>query len=62
MATPKKKTSKARKRQRRSHHGLDVPNIGTCQKTGLPKLAHRICEDSGYYSSKKQVFEVGERL
>lgn len=62
MAVPKKKSSKARKRKRRSHDALTLPLISKCAKTGLPKLSHRVCEESGFYGKGKQVFEVEERL
>jgi large subunit ribosomal protein L32 len=62
MATPKKKSSRARRNKRRSHDGLALPKISKCAKTGLPKLSHRVCEDSGFYGKNKQVFEVEERL
>ncbi len=62
MPTPKKKTSKARRNQRRAHDALSLPKISKCAKTGLPKLAHRVCEESGYYGKSKRVFEVEERL
>ena len=62
MAVPKKKHSKARRNKRRSHDALKLPKISKCAKTGLPKLSHRVCEDSGYYGKDKQIFEVEERL
>jgi large subunit ribosomal protein L32 len=62
MATPKKRASRARRNKRRSHNALKLPNISVCPKTGLPKLAHRVCEESGFYGKDKQVFEVDERL
>jgi large subunit ribosomal protein L32 len=62
MATPKKKTSRARRNKRRAHDALSTPKISKCAKTGLPKLSHRVCEDSGYYGKERKVFEVEERL
>jgi large subunit ribosomal protein L32 len=62
MATPKKRASRARRNKRRAHDGLKLPKISVCPKTGLPKLSHRVCEESGYYGKDKQVFEVDERL
>ncbi|MHC4841162.1 MAG: 50S ribosomal protein L32 [Planctomycetota bacterium] len=62
MAVPKKKQSKARGRKRRSHDALTLPKLSKCAKTGLPKLAHRVCEESGYYGKTKKVFDVEERL
>jgi large subunit ribosomal protein L32 len=62
MATPKKRSSRARRNKRRAHDALKVPRISRCARTGLPKLSHRVCEDSGYYGKTKRVFEVDERL
>ncbi len=62
MATPKKKTSRARRNTRRAHDAISLPKISKCAKTGLPKLSHRVCEDSGYYGKHMQVFQVEERL
>ena len=37
MAVPKKKTSKAKKNMRRSHHALTGITLTTCEKCGAPK-------------------------
>lgn len=62
MATPKKRSSRARRNSRRAHDALKLPKLSKCAKTGLPKLSHRVCEESGYYGKDKKVFEVEERL
>lgn len=62
MAVPKKRSSRAARNQRRSHDALTIPKLSKCAKTGLPKLSHRVCEDSGFYGKTKRVFEVEERL
>lgn len=62
MATPKKRSSRARRNSRRAHDALKLPKLSKCAKTGLPKLSHRVCEGSGYYGKDKKVFEVEERL
>jgi large subunit ribosomal protein L32 len=62
MPVPKKRQSRARRNKRRAHDALVLPTISKCAKTGLPKLSHRVCEDSGYYGKTKKVFEVEERL
>lgn len=62
MATPKKRSSRAARGQRRAHDALALPRLSKCAKTGMPKLSHRVCEDSGYYGKNKQVFVVDERL
>lgn len=62
MGVPKQRQSKARRNKRRAHDALQMPQISKCAKTGLPKLSHRVCEESGYYGKTKKVFDVEERL
>ncbi len=62
MATPKKRSSKSKIARRRASKKLNIPNLGKCAKTGLPKLPHTVCEESGYYSKDKRVFVVDEKL
>ncbi len=52
MTTPKRKTSKARKNKRRSHHALSQMTVGACEHCGQPKLPHRICLYCGYYKGR----------
>lgn len=59
MAVPKKKTSKAKKNMRRSHHALSAIAITTCAKCGAPKRSHRVCLGCGDYNNK-QVLNVAE--
>jgi large subunit ribosomal protein L32 len=58
MAVPKKKTSKSRRNQRRSHHALGLINIVEDATTGELKLPHHISKD-GYYSGRQVVAESG---
>jgi large subunit ribosomal protein L32 len=53
MPLPKKKTSKARRDQRRSHHALTPVGVSTCPNCGQPKLSHRVCPNCGYYNGRK---------
>lgn len=62
MATPKKRSSKSKIARRRAHKVLKLPSLGKCAKTGLPKMPHTVCEESGYYSKEKRVFVVDEKL
>lgn len=48
MAVPKRRTSKAKKRSRRNHKGLSVPNISFDKTTGEWKMSHRIASDGTY--------------
>ncbi|WP_339041030.1 MULTISPECIES: 50S ribosomal protein L32 [unclassified Candidatus Lariskella] len=52
MAVPKRKTSKGKRNQRRSHHALKKMNIAFDATTGEPKLSHHISLKDGYYNGK----------
>ena len=53
MAVPKRKTSKSRRNQRRSHHRVSNVNIVTHKKSGEYKLSHHIDLKTGFYNGKK---------
>ena len=57
MAVPKKRTSKMKKRQRRSHDALSAVNQSACSQCGAPKQPHRVCAECGHYRGE-QIFEV----
>jgi large subunit ribosomal protein L32 len=57
MAVPKKRTSKARKGMRRSHHALGTPNLSPCPNCGEMRHSHRACPSCGRYRGR-QVLEV----
>jgi large subunit ribosomal protein L32 len=59
MAVPKRRTSKARKRKRRTHYKLARPNLDRCVQCGAPKLGHRVCDRCGSYAGR-QVVEVSD--
>ncbi len=60
MAVPKRKTSKARRDQRRaSNWKLSLPGIAECPQCHQPKLAHRVCKKCGYYDGKVAI-QVGD--
>ncbi len=50
MAEPKRRTSKARRDKRRSHHALSPVQISDCPNCGAPRRAHRVCPNCGYYN------------
>ncbi|MFA5133529.1 MAG: 50S ribosomal protein L32 [Patescibacteria group bacterium] len=43
MANPKKRTSKSRKGNRRSHHALTAAATTVCKKCGAMKRPHFAC-------------------
>ena len=50
MACPKKKISRTRRDNRRSHHALK-PSLPTlCGHCKQPKQMHRVCGNCGYYA------------
>jgi len=49
---PKKKTSKARKGWRRSHHALTAPAVVYCPRCNEPRLPHRACGRCGYVNPR----------
>ena len=59
MAVPKKKTSKARRDQRRAHHGIQPANLSTCPECGERKRPHHVCQSCGTYRDR-QVVAVAE--
>ncbi len=59
MAVPKKKTSKARRDRRRSHHHIRVKALSVCPHCGSPMIPHRACFSCGWYKGR-QVVEVEE--
>ena len=56
MAVPKRKTSKARRDQRRSHHALKTENWTEDQNTGEPVRRHHVDLKTGMYRGR-QVLE-----
>jgi large subunit ribosomal protein L32 len=70
VAVPKRRTSKARKRKRRTHQGLAEPNIPKSQKTraagsrskrffcqncNQPKTPHAVCPNCGHYRGRSLI-------
>ena len=53
MAVPKKKVSRSRRGNRRSHHSLSFQTIVECPNCGAEKLPHQICPSCGFYNKKK---------
>tara|TARA_A100000164_G_scaffold306282_1_gene282702 strand:- start:344 stop:517 length:174 start_codon:yes stop_codon:yes gene_type:complete len=53
MAVPKRKTTKSKRNQRRSHHRVNKVNIVEDKKSGEYKLSHHIDLKTGFYNGKK---------
>ena len=53
MAVPKKKVSKSRRGNRRSHDALTFRTIVECPNCGAEKLTHQVCPSCGFYNKKK---------
>ncbi len=52
MAVPKKKVSRSRRGQRRSHSGPGVVGTVECPNCGEIKLPHHVCRFCGYYRDR----------
>lgn len=61
MAVPKRKTSKARKRKRRTHWKLASPAVTKCANCGQSKMPHSVCPSCGYYAGR-EVLRIEEEL
>ena len=53
MAVPKRKTSKSRRDQRRSHHKIKDINIIEDKKSGEYRLSHHVDLKTGYYKGRQ---------
>jgi len=61
MAVPKRKTSKARKRKRRSHYKLAAPGMTKCSHCHSWKRPHSVCQNCGHYAGR-EVYRISEEL
>jgi large subunit ribosomal protein L32 len=61
MAVPKRRTSKTRKRQRRSHLGLKVSGLIECPNCKATIKAHTICPECGYYDNKQVIVKEDDK-
>ena len=55
MAVPKRRTSRARQGNRRSHHHVTPPQVQYCNRCGEPQLPHRVCTNCGIYQGREVV-------
>jgi|TARA_B110000263_G_scaffold208916_1_gene190755 large subunit ribosomal protein L32 len=61
MAVPKKKISKARRGERRSHDALKQPSYVEDQTTGEYHRPHHVDMKTGFYKGK-QVIQVKDKI
>jgi large subunit ribosomal protein L32 len=53
VALPKNKKSKSKRDKRRTHDKLKVASIVECPRCHNKKIAHRVCENCGYYNNRE---------
>ena len=53
MPVPKFRTSRSKRNQRRSHHGISRPNVSICQNCQSVKSSHSVCESCGHYRGEQ---------
>ena len=56
-AVPKKRISRARQGNRRSHHKIKIPQLTICPNCRQARLAHHVCPNCGVYRGR-QVLEI----
>lgn len=61
MAVPKRRTSRARRDKRRSHHALAKPARADCPQCKAPREPHRVCASCGHYRDRT-VIETEEEF
>ena len=59
MAVPKRKVSKSRKNERRSHHAQTPTHLGRCPRCNQAVKPHRICGNCGYYRGRPVIDREG---
>ncbi len=56
-ALPKKKISHSAQGKRRSHLGIEMPNLMACPQCHALKLPHHVCPNCGTYKGE-QVLQI----
>jgi len=56
VAVPKRRTSRAKRDQRRAHHDkVTAPNLIPCPNCGDVMVSHRVCPSCGHYRGREVV-------
>jgi large subunit ribosomal protein L32 len=53
MPNPKRRHSKTRTANRRTHDTLEPVGLSECPHCHEPKLPHRVCANCGYYRGRQ---------
>jgi len=54
VAVPKRRTSRAKRDQRRANHDkVTAPNVTYCTNCGEPSRSHRVCSSCGHYGGRQ---------
>lgn len=53
MALPKNKKSKSKRDMRKNSFKLEAASIVECPRCHSKKMAHRVCQNCGYYDNKE---------
>jgi large subunit ribosomal protein L32 len=61
MAVPKKRSSKARGRKRRTHYKISAPTVTVCPKCQEPRLPHTVCKECGTYKGKVMISQAEKK-
>lgn len=58
MAVPKRRTTRAKRNQRRANHDrITAPNIAPCPNCAEMMIPHRVCPSCGHYGGR-EVIEI----
>jgi large subunit ribosomal protein L32 len=55
MGVPKRRVSRARQGDRRSHHALPLPHLEPCPHCHEMRQAHHACPTCGWYGGREAI-------
>jgi large subunit ribosomal protein L32 len=62
MPNPKRRASKSRQGERRSHLALKPFRANHCSRCSAPVKPHRVCDNCGYYGFEKGADKKGTEV